>query len=170
MPDGIERAEPTIAPPRHRLTSELANSRFHHIQTDLEAGPTVATTIGIAITTSLEECQVVSHILSKTHRNVLFLASSPVSPLKQFGCCFWGPSAGTRACPSARRKGNQMLDRKALRLREEVGTVSEKSVTRRQTRVVGEKRAVGTPLISLKPARVANLLCRGREKRTLRKR
>src|SRR5467141_1768763 len=59
VPDGIERAEPTIAPSRHRLTSELANSRFHCIQTDLEAGSTVATTIGIPLTTSLERCQVV---------------------------------------------------------------------------------------------------------------
>jgi hypothetical protein len=31
VPDGIERAEPTIAPSRHRLTAELAKSRFHHI-------------------------------------------------------------------------------------------------------------------------------------------
>jgi len=36
VPDGIERAEPTIAPSRHRLTSELARSRFHHTQTDLK--------------------------------------------------------------------------------------------------------------------------------------
>ncbi len=36
MPDGIERAEPTLAPSRHRLTSELARSRFHHTQTDLK--------------------------------------------------------------------------------------------------------------------------------------
>jgi hypothetical protein len=31
VPDGIERAEPTLAPSRHRLTPELADSQFHHI-------------------------------------------------------------------------------------------------------------------------------------------
>ncbi len=65
MPDGTERAEPTIAPSRHRLTAELAKSRFRHIQTDLKAGPTVATADGTAFTSSLEGCQVISHILSK---------------------------------------------------------------------------------------------------------
>ena len=79
MPDGIERAEPTIAPSRHRLTAELAKSRFRHIQTDLKAGPTVATADGTAFTSSLEGCQVISHILSKPaptnliHSTALFL-------------------------------------------------------------------------------------------------
>src|SRR5258706_11910948 len=31
VPDGIERAEPTLAPSRHRPTSELAKSRLHRI-------------------------------------------------------------------------------------------------------------------------------------------
>ena len=65
MPDGIERAEPTIAPSRHRLTAELAKGRFHHIQTDSKGGPTVATTTATGFTSSLEGCQVISHILSK---------------------------------------------------------------------------------------------------------
>ena len=33
VPDGIERAEPTLAPLRNRLTSELAKSRFRHVHT-----------------------------------------------------------------------------------------------------------------------------------------
>jgi hypothetical protein len=53
VPDGIECAEPILAPSRHRLTSALAKSRLHHIQTDLKEGPTVATTTGTAFTSSL---------------------------------------------------------------------------------------------------------------------
>jgi hypothetical protein len=52
-PDGIERAEPTLAPSRHRLTSELAKSRFRQIERDLKEGPTVATTLGAGFTSSL---------------------------------------------------------------------------------------------------------------------
>jgi len=53
VPDGIERAGPTLAPSRRRLTSELAKSRFHHIQPDRKQGPPVATTTGSTCTSSL---------------------------------------------------------------------------------------------------------------------
>lgn len=59
VPDGIELAEPTTAPSRHRLTAELAKSRLHHIQTDLKGGPTVGTTTVTAFTSSLEGRQII---------------------------------------------------------------------------------------------------------------
>ncbi len=48
--------------------------------------------------------------------------------------------------------------------------MSEKSMTQQQGGGLsdGQRRAVGTPLISLESALVGNSLCRGREKRTMR--
>src|SRR6266851_590174 len=76
--DGIERAEPNLAPSRHRLITELVNGRFRNIKLGLTEEPTVATTLGVASIFSLQECQVISHIRHFSYsstlvRNALFL-------------------------------------------------------------------------------------------------
>ena len=49
--------------------------------------------------------------------------------------------------------------------------MSEKSIAQQQAGLVRrQKRAVGTPLISLGSALVANSLCRGQERRMMRER
>ncbi len=50
----------------------------------------MATTLGTAFTSSLVKMSSHFSYLPKIVRNVLFLTSLVVSPLKQFGCCFWG--------------------------------------------------------------------------------
>jgi hypothetical protein len=61
VPDGIERAEPTLAPSRRRLTFELARSRIHNMEPSLKEGPTIATRDETAFTFPLETCQVIYH-------------------------------------------------------------------------------------------------------------
>jgi hypothetical protein len=63
VPDGIKRAEPNLAPSRHRFIPEIVNGRLRDIELGLTEGPTVPTTLGIAFIFSLEECQVISDIL-----------------------------------------------------------------------------------------------------------
>ena len=66
VPDGIERAEPTLAPSRRRLTFELARSRIHNMEPNLKKGPTLATRDETAFTFPLEACQVIYDIFQRS--------------------------------------------------------------------------------------------------------
>jgi hypothetical protein len=84
VPDGIERAEPTLAPSRHRLTTELVKSRFHHISPNLKRRAHRGNQTWDSFYFLISKMSSHFSFLPKIVRNALFLASLAVSPLRQF--------------------------------------------------------------------------------------